>query len=285
MALTFDATLKDMGRDCPEGFLAEFDRPPPASITLLNVDLSAVTRSADLIVGLGDPMQEIVHIEFQSSAAAWKHAEVLVYNALVYSQHHVPVHSIVLLLRPEAAHENMTGRVCYAPRPEYGNMDFGYRVVRLWEIDAERLIGGELGIIPLAVLGRFADGVEVETGVAAMARRIVERITKEASPDRAGKLLARALLLAGLRVQRNVAFEIFEGVQMMEESDTYLAILDQGEERGLREAILINGEDRLGSPDESVKKALKDITDLVRLKRLVRQALKAASWQEILGTP
>ncbi|HEV3007007.1 MAG TPA: hypothetical protein VGX78_21230 [Pirellulales bacterium] len=104
--MTFDATLKDMGRDCPEGFLAEFDRPPTAPIRLLNVDLSAVTRSADLIVGLGEPLVEIIHMEFQSSAAAWKHVDVLVYNALLYSQHHVPMHSVVLLLRPEAAHEN-----------------------------------------------------------------------------------------------------------------------------------------------------------------------------------
>jgi hypothetical protein len=53
MALTFDATLKDMGRDSPQGFLAAFDRPPALPVKLLNVDLSTVTKSADLIVGLG----------------------------------------------------------------------------------------------------------------------------------------------------------------------------------------------------------------------------------------
>lgn len=182
-------------------------------------------------------------------------------------------------------HENMTGRIRYAPRPEYGNMDFGYRVVHLWEIDAERLLAGELGVIPLAVLGGFPAGVGLEDGVASVARRIVGRLAKEASPDRAGKLLTKALLLAGLRVRRNVALKIFKGVQMMEESDTYLAIIEEGEERGLREAILINGEDRLGPADESVKITLKNITDLARLKRLVRQALKAASWREIVETP
>jgi hypothetical protein len=54
MAMTFDATLKDMGRDSPQGFLATFDRPPTAPVKLLNVDLSTVTTAADVILGLGD---------------------------------------------------------------------------------------------------------------------------------------------------------------------------------------------------------------------------------------
>jgi len=82
MATTFDATLKDMGRDSPQGFQAAFDRPPALPVRLLNVDLSAVTTAADLILGLGDPLQEIVQLDFQSSAAAWKHADVMVYHAL-----------------------------------------------------------------------------------------------------------------------------------------------------------------------------------------------------------
>ena len=38
MAMTFDATLKDMGRASPEGFLATFDRPSHGPLKLLNVD-------------------------------------------------------------------------------------------------------------------------------------------------------------------------------------------------------------------------------------------------------
>jgi hypothetical protein len=70
MAMTFDATLKDMGRECPSAFLATFDQPPALPVKLLNVDLSTVTALADLILGLGDPLVEIVQLDFQSSAAA-----------------------------------------------------------------------------------------------------------------------------------------------------------------------------------------------------------------------
>ena len=71
----------------------------------------------------------------------------------------------------------------------------------------------------------------------------------------------------------------------MHESDTYLAILEEGEEKATRESILLFGEERLGAPGESIKAQLSNVTDLVRLKRMVRRAAKAARWQEILDTP
>jgi len=75
----------------------------------------------------------------------------------------------------------------------------------------------------------------------------------------------------------------------MQESDTYLAILEEGEEKGqakaTREDILAFGEERLGAPDESIKERLSNTTDLARLKRMVRRAAKATSWPEILETP
>lgn len=72
---------------------------------------------------------------------------------------------------------------------------------------------------------------------------------------------------------------------MLEESDTYLMILEQGEERGTRRGILLVGEERLGPADETVRTQLANINDAERLVRMLRRAAKAASWQEILDTP
>jgi hypothetical protein len=285
MAMTFDAPLKDMGRDSPRGFLAAFDRPPTLPVKLLNVDLSTVTTAADLILGLGEPLVEIVHIDFQSSAAAWKHADLMVYNALLFAHYHVPVHTLIILLRPEAAHSNLNGVIRYAPRPRRGSMDFSYEIVRLWERPAEELLAADLGVAPLAMLGRLPEGLSLEDGLAAVAQRVAERVTTEGQPDRVKKLLTDAYLLTGLRVRRDAAARIFRGVRAMHESDTYLAILDEGQEKAIREVILVLGEDRFGQPDDTVKARLQSITDLDRLKRLARQTPKSASWQEVLETP
>ena len=71
----------------------------------------------------------------------------------------------------------------------------------------------------------------------------------------------------------------------MKESDTYLMILDEGQEKRVKKDILIAGEVRIGPPDESVKSQVERITDLERLDRMFRHALVATGWQEILETP
>ena len=54
----------------------------------------------------------------------------------------------------------------------------------------------------------------------------------------------------------------------MQESDTYLMILEEGEVMGARQVILVVIEERFGSPDEAVPAQLANITDLERLKRI-----------------
>jgi hypothetical protein len=284
MAMTFDATLKDMGRESPEGFLAAFDQPPTLPVKLLNVDLSTVTAAADLILGLGEPLQEIVQMDFQASAAAWKHADVFAYHALLFAHYHVPVHTVVILLRPEAAHANMNGLIRYAPRPGRSKMDFGYEIARLWERPVAELLSVDLGVAPLAMLGRLPDNLSLEDGLAAVARQVLERVIQEAPPDQAKKLLTDAYLLTGLRVRRDRAHRIFRGVTAMHESDTYLAILDEGREKQVRQDILVAGEERICPADEAIQAKLQEITDLGRLNRMFRRAMKAGSWQEILDT-
>jgi hypothetical protein len=113
----------------------------------------------------------------------------------------------------------------------------------------------------------------------------VARVIDEAPAERAKKLLTDALLLTGLRVRRDAAVRIFRGIRIMHESDTYLMILDEGAEKAHREDILLFGEARFGPPDEPTKAQLSLVTDLDRLKRMVRRAATAATWQEILATP
>jgi hypothetical protein len=283
--MPFDATLKDLTRDYPADFLTTFDQPPTGTLALLNVDLSTVTTAADLVVGVGEPLGEVVHVDFQSSAAAWKHADVLVYNALLHAEYHVPVFSTVILLRPQAAHSNLSGVVRYSSSRRRGSMDFSYQVVRLWERPAEEFLTGPLGTMPFALLGALPPGVATADALAAVAQRLIERIDREAPPERGRKLLTAAFVLAGLRVKRDVALQVFRGVRAMKDSDTYLAILEEGEEIRAKKDILLIGEERFGPADESVTTRLHAVTDLGRLERMIRRALKAVTWQEVLDTP
>lgn len=70
----------------------------------------------------------------------------------------------------------------------------------------------------------------------------------------------------------------------MHESDTYLAIIDEGQEKCARDGILLIGEDRISPPENSIRAALRNISDVDRLKRMLRRSAKAKTWQEILDT-
>jgi hypothetical protein len=285
MSMPFDATLKDLGRDDPIAVLTAFDQPPTGAVFLLNVDLSTITTAADLVIGIGDPLTEVVHIDFQSSAAAWKHADILTYNALLHAEYHVPVHSIIILLRPQAAHSNLNGVVSYATRSGRGSMNFAYEIVRLWERPAESFLYGALGTLPFAVLGTLPEGVPTVDAMAAVAQKLIERIEREAATDQGRKLLTAAFLLAGLRVTRAVAKQVFRGLRQMRDSDTYMAILDEGREEHAKATILRLGRKRFGQPDEPFLTLLNGMSDLERLDRLLDRMLDATSWRDLLETP
>jgi hypothetical protein len=71
----------------------------------------------------------------------------------------------------------------------------------------------------------------------------------------------------------------------MRESDTFLAILDEGREIQARQYIRRLAERTLGEPDEPTLTRLEGITDLERLGRIFDRAAEASSWQDLLDTP
>lgn len=71
----------------------------------------------------------------------------------------------------------------------------------------------------------------------------------------------------------------------MQESDTYLMIIDEGMEKHAKQAVLLVGEERFGPADHTIKSQIESVSDLDRLNRMLRCAAKASGWQEVLDTP
>ncbi len=74
----------------------------------------------------------------------------------------------------------------------------------------------------------------------------------------------------------------------MRESDTYMAILEEGHEISSKKTILRQGQKRFGPPDEAITARLGAITeDLARLDRMIDRLFEgtAANWQDLLDTP
>ena len=68
----------------------------------------------------------------------------------------------------------------------------------------------------------------------------------------------------------------------MHESDTYMAILDEGALKQARRTVLRLGHKKFGPPSNDVVTAVNGIEDLERLERLQDRVLDVSTWQELL---
>ena len=84
MAQPFDVTLKEMLSQDARDFAAIFQLPAlPAKV--LNVDLSTLTAATDIALGFGEPLAEIVDINFQSGPDAGVPSRCHLYSAALNS--------------------------------------------------------------------------------------------------------------------------------------------------------------------------------------------------------
>jgi hypothetical protein len=121
--------------------------------------------------------------------------------------------------------------------------------------------------------------------LAGVIQRLCERLQREAPAEKFGKLLTSAYPLTGLRVPRQRAWTLFRGVQGMHESDTYLAILDEGAVKAYRKMVLLLGQKKFGPPSNDVMTAVQGIEDMERLERLLVACTELSSWRELLQVP
>jgi predicted transposase YdaD len=287
MPLPFDATLKDLVQAHAADWLAVVDEPPTGPVEVLTPDLSTLTAFTDIVLRTGD---SLLHLDFQSGPDPTLPRRILLYNVLLHDNYSLPVHSVVILLRPRADRGDLNGTLTYVARPGRGRLEFFFEVLRLWQVPVERLLASGLGTLPLAVLGQMPAGRTLDEALPAVIARLRERIEAEAPAEQAPILLTAAYVLMGLRFSHERAVELFQGVRKMRDSTTYQAILDEGRAEGLsegradeaRKLLLRLGRKHLGEPGTTIEAAVRAINDLDRLELLAERITEVADWQELL---
>jgi len=100
--------------------------------------------------------------------------------------------------------------------------------------------------------------------------------------------------LMGLRYPREMVKRLLEGVKQMKESDTYQAILEEGEARGEargvargevegRRALLLRiGGKKFGPPGPSARSIILAISDSQKLESLAERVLDVSTWDDLL---
>jgi hypothetical protein len=282
----FDAALKDIVRRHVADYRAVFHLPDVT--TVLDVDLSTVTAATDIVLADANPPRKaLTTLDFQAGHDNHIDDRILMYQGVLRHRYHLPVHSLVLLLRPDVFRPAMAGGVRYRTAGGRGKMDFGYELVRLWEIPAAELLATRIGTAVLAVLGRLPGRRDTEAGLEEVFRVLDQRLRTEVPPTDANDLRTAASVLMGLRIDRAAAAALVERVTAMEESTVYQVIIEKGEARGeskgARKTLLALARRTLGPPSKKVIAALNKIDDVDRLARMNKALLDVMSWDELLA--
>jgi hypothetical protein len=283
MSLKFDATLKGTVLEDTAGYAVRFGLPAGKPAFLLNVDLSTLTAATDAAIGVGDPLEEIADLNFQSGPDPKLPDRVLLYNSALRYRYAVPVRSIVVLMRSKADHPNLTGLLAYGDADH--RLELRYEVVRLWMQSAESFLTGSLGLVPLAVLGKLPEERSAEEAIRDIVQQIETRLLSELPRERAAVFMRAAVILASTRLEKENLSRIFQGVGLMGEVAASDYFTEQGVITGRQESLIQLGRRKFGHADESAEAVLKSIADLDRLRRMMDVILTVNNWDELISTP
>jgi predicted transposase YdaD len=200
-------------------------------------------------------------------------------------------------LRPKADAANLTGKLAYGSDDD--GVQFKYKVIRMWQQPVETFLQGGLGLLPLATLCQMPANKALTDALREVVREIDRRLGKETSHAEAVRLMNASLILTGLRVRKDEAEVVYQGVQNMSELTAYDEMIEEidkgiakgriegrieGELRGRIRLLQRQGRNKFGPPDAATEAALTAIQDLDRLDRLADAVFTATSWQELLAT-
>jgi hypothetical protein len=278
MAKTFDATLKfledQFGADRAAALSRYAGLPPGIRAEPFDSDLSVASAQVDKLFRLSGPVTGLLHLELESAWAGEIPERLLLYSVLAEHRHGGPVYSVVILLRPEANADSVSGELTRTGAAgEY--LRFRYRVIRLWELPSADLMAGPIGTLPLALLTNDAQAQLPE-----LIRQMDDRVRRELGegPD-AETIRTACYLLLGLRYDKGAINRLFARVTQMIESSTWRGLIEDGEVRALHRTLLKLGRKKLGPPPAEAEAALKAITDQDRLDRMVDTLDDAADWR------
>jgi len=292
MSKPYDSVFKDLLERDPAGWVQLALGPVAGESTLVDADISTVSGAADKVVLLSGPEPFVIHFEAFASWDPTLQARAMNYNALHHRRHLLPVHTVLVVLRPEADHRSLTGEYRVVA-PVTGHIHLlQYQLLRTWELDLDAVLQGSLATLPLAPLTDAA-----RPQLSEVLRQMETRLDAEASPEERKDLWTDTFVLLGLRYPRESVAQLFRGIPAMRESDTYQAILEEGIERGIergreeglewgrieeaRRALLLVGTARLGDPNPAIRERIESETDLTRLEECLRHASRAESWSDL----
>jgi predicted transposase YdaD len=276
-----DDALKHLTELSPQDWVVQGGWPA-APATVIDADIATITGATDKVIRVAGPPDWLLAVDFQAGHdAAQLPLKMLLYHAALRKRHGLPVRSLAVILHRGADSPQLTGLYEGGFPNEPPDVTLRYRVVRVWQVPAQRWLAGGLGVLPLAPLGAVA-----EAELPAVIAQMKQRLDREVTRSEAAELWSATFILMGLRYADALIEALLQGVLAMEESVTYQKILHKGRAEGqaeeARRLLLLVGRDQFGEPSAEVQVALERIADVGRLEALNLGLRHVSSWEELL---
>lgn len=288
MTKLFDTALKELFEVYPRDFISLLGIETSDPFRYLPTNLTS-NIDTDLVLGLGDPLQAVIDVNFQSTWDSETPFRMFCYNALLHREHRLPVHSVAILLRSRENDLRLDTGLSYSVFPGRGRVDFQPEIIRIWERQSEDLLTGGVGLLPVASLAAVPAGMTREQAMPEIVRRVQERLAAECTTESTDRLLNWTYNLLGLHFTADEVKGILRRATSMlsdvlKDSMTFQATLEEGRVDGLQKALLDLGTDKFGPPSEAERAGLTATNDYHHLRRMTRAVLRVNSWNELFAT-
>jgi predicted transposase YdaD len=158
-------------------------------------------------------------------------------------------------------------------------VDFQYQVIKVWELPVQRMLSAGVGVLLLAPVSDVS-----RAKVAAVIEQMAQRFRQEVPRAVEAELWTATNVLVGLRYDKLFAQTLLRGVrEIMRESVTYQAIVEEGRLDKGREVILRIGTKRFGKPSRKVRETISGINDADHLNALLDRVLEVSNWKELIS--
>jgi hypothetical protein len=205
----FDRILKAFADEAPRLFLRLLGLPSDVDIQPMRTETAPPMAMPDYVATLRRGGKEVIfHAEFEARYHSGIPLDMARYGLSLVWQHHLPVESVLVLLRPEGTPAKVPEVGCY----KIGGTEtrHRYRVVRCWEMDPTPVLDtGDPRLLSWALLMK-STGEQV--------RRIGALVGSGGDEE----ALARFLILGDVRYDRSALQEMLGGGKMSGFDKAYL---------------------------------------------------------------
>ena len=225
---SYDLTMRHLALWFPEDIAYLSLGRKVETVEIVSPDLPAIERRADWLSKVtveGETF--LLQVEFQTEYSEQKVVTMLDYRVRARAVYALPVFSAVVYLtddRYPGPGKNWFEEIVLGQQQHV----FRFHEVRLWELDARRVLGGGLrGLIPLVPL------MKGETGSPPLVQSL-EAATRVADNEERSNLVAAIAVLAGIRYPADLIHGLIRR-EAMKESVIYQEILAEGLAEGREE--------------------------------------------------